>query len=81
MVSSVNKKQFRNMNNYIPLNKAVGPKLICEMCIRDSIMGNKDDSAPVGAQILFHPPLRLDVQMVGRFVQKQHFRLPEQQFG
>ena len=22
MVSSVNKKQFRNMNNYIPLNKA-----------------------------------------------------------
>ena len=45
------------------------------------IMGNKDDSAPVGAQILFHPPLGLDVQMVGRFVQKQHFRLPEQQFG
>lgn len=30
MVSSVNKKQFRNMNNYIPLNKAVGPKLICD---------------------------------------------------
>ena len=30
MVSSVNKKQFRNMNNYIPLNKAVGPKVICD---------------------------------------------------
>ena len=30
MVSSVNKRQFKKMNNYIPLNKAIGPKVICD---------------------------------------------------
>ena len=30
MVSSANKRQFKKMNNYIPLNKAIGPKVICD---------------------------------------------------
>ena len=41
------------------------------------VMGDDYDGSAVGAQVLFHPSLGLDIQMVGGFVQQQHFRLPE----
>ncbi len=44
-------------------------------------MGNQDDREGVGLEIRFQPVARLDVQVVGRLVEKEDIRLHQQQPG
>ncbi len=36
---------------------------------KKAVVGDQDDRAGIGAEVLFKPVARLDIQMVGRFVQ------------
>ena len=46
-----------------------------------AVMGDDQDRAGIVAQMAFEPGHRLGVEMVGRFVQQQQFRLVEQQLA
>jgi len=47
----------------------------------NAIMGDHDDGTGIATQQLFEPENAVDIEMVGRFVEQQQFRLADQRLG
>ena len=54
---------------------------VADLVEEEAVVGDEDDREGVPREVLLQPVARLDVQVVGRFVEQEHVRLHEEEPG